>query len=302
MSPRTPSLREYRCFAWIAIATLTLFASSAKAVVISTQQHGTQRNLIKELLIASLPPVYEDKPNWGKTVRIFNGLKWRGKGLRIRVEKQKKEVNHGLWEHYRIRLKDPLNDLRVEILDFRHVGGDEFTFRVYLAVRLDSYAHWIQWSNGVKLFSVDAEADAIIQWWLDCKMRIRVTGPSWLPEVALEPRVVDSELKMYAFRLRKFGHLRGGMARGLGRGLQRAIGRMIARNERKAGEATNVALAKSIRAGKFRFSGGEWFMRQWNDLSEDRAFGGAPWRPARSSSKLVVDADSKAVRRRPLVR
>ncbi|MBN1851353.1 MAG: hypothetical protein JW829_01465, partial [Pirellulales bacterium] len=70
---------------------------------------------LTELLREAIPREYERKKDWGQTKRIPVGIQNTGHGLRLRIRKREKEVNHGIWKHYRISMIHPEENLQVQI-------------------------------------------------------------------------------------------------------------------------------------------------------------------------------------------
>src|SRR5579872_3923611 len=53
---------------------------------------------LRNVLLGSLPtPLYEDRKHWGTQKVVQTGVKWRGKGLRVRAEPVYKLKNDGRW-------------------------------------------------------------------------------------------------------------------------------------------------------------------------------------------------------------
>ncbi len=113
--------------------------------------------LVKAIIIKSGPIVVEDRPGWGDTVRVFDGFRVEGKGIKARMRPHKKEVQHGLWQHYRLTLADPASNLRIDFPKLQFVEGRGIEFIVDVHARLDAYANLQQHSNGLQLFAAASE-------------------------------------------------------------------------------------------------------------------------------------------------
>lgn len=251
-------MKCYTCAPWTALLVgLSAFLSSQVAQAEAFRPQGTEAILLKEILIDNLPRKYEEKPNWGKQVQIFDGFNVKGRGLKIKIEKKKKPVNHGLWQHYRAELSNPGEDLKVEIRDFVHRGGNRFTFTLFVIVKLDGYARFISYTNGIKLFSVDTDGKAEIHWTLNCEVFVTWHG-TWMPELEIKPHVLSSELYLRNYTMERFGHLDGNLIREIGDGLERVMRKMLTKQDPKLVEAANKAIAKAEKEGKLRFSAKQW--------------------------------------------
>src|SRR5690349_2768510 len=62
--------------------------------------------LARSVLVESLPERVESEKDWGKQADR-PGLKFKGQGLKTRLEKTEKPVNHGVWKKYRVEPIDP---------------------------------------------------------------------------------------------------------------------------------------------------------------------------------------------------
>ncbi|QDU59755.1 hypothetical protein Pan216_05870 [Planctomycetes bacterium Pan216] len=214
-----------------------------------------ESRIIQRIVLASIPRVHDERPNWGNTVHIFDGFDWKRDGFRIKVSKRKKkEVNHGLWKHYRVTLVDPEKHLHVVVKNTRQLAEDRFAFQVFLSCKLDGYAEFRHWNNGIKLFSVDTEGDADVEMTLDCEVTLKMTGEWYLPSIEVSPKITRSQLTLRNFTLRRFGHGKGPIVREIGNSLEGAIQRMMDEQEPRIVDLANKELAEFEEEGKLKFS------------------------------------------------
>lgn len=211
-------------------------------------------SLCRTILIAEQPFPIEERDNWGKTVKIFDGVKVEGKGLRLKIRESKKDVNHGLWKHFKITLDDPEKDLSLEVRRFEHVGGDRFVFEVFLSARLHAYAHLMQWSNGLRLLSTEVEADATLELSIAGEVRVGYAPGLLMPTVSLDPKIADARLNLGYFRMRRVGQFDGWAVKELGETLESMVRRKIRDKSPKIVESANEAITKQKQAGKLQFS------------------------------------------------
>jgi hypothetical protein len=214
--------------------------------------------MVHSILISKMPTEHEERKNWGHYVRIFDGYDVKGKGLKIQLKKRERNANHGLWKRFKVWVDDPHRDLQIEIRNMRRNGEDKLQFELVGTVSAHGFAELKQWSNGVQLLGVAAEADAVVELNLGCEIALSAEQGVFLPNLVVEPRIIDSKLWLKDFRLRRVGPLvRGKVAKELGDEFRDEIQKQLHKNEHKVAEEANRAIAKSLQDGKLRLSPSE---------------------------------------------
>lgn len=231
--------------------SLFWFCSPAQA---SEDQQAALARMVHGILISKMPTEHEERKNWGHIVRIFDGYDVKGKGLKIRLRKRERDANHGLWKRFKVWIDDPKQDVRIEVRNMRR-EGDAVRFEMVGTVDAHGFAELKQWSNGIQLLGVSADADATVELNLDCELLLSAEKGTFLPKLVVEPRIVGSKLWLKDFRLRRVGTvLRGKVAEELGDELRDEIQKLLHKHEHKVKEEANEAIAKSLTDGKLRLS------------------------------------------------
>lgn len=211
--------------------------------------------LLQSVLVAKLPREFEERSNWGKTVRIFDGLKFTGQGFKTKVRERKKEVPHGTWKRFRVWFDDPSRDVALRVRDVRRLDAERVAFVIDADFAFHGEAELKQWSNGVHLLGVTTLADMRLKITLRCEVAARFEAPGGKPELVIEPKVTGTDVELTAFDLKRVGTvLRGKLAHELGDELRGEIRKQLNRQEPRIRAEANEAIAKSLDEGKIRIS------------------------------------------------
>src|SRR5690606_14126898 len=92
--------------------------------------------LITALVRDLLPHTYEDLRDWGGAKRVWDGLHIRTDGLQIKTKRRWKEVKHGTWKMYRVRLIDPAEQFRLTVENIRPQENGRVAFVLHADARL----------------------------------------------------------------------------------------------------------------------------------------------------------------------
>lgn len=222
--------------------------------------------VVENQVRANLPREVEDRRHWGATVAVFDGFKARGQGLRVRLEKRKKEVPHGLWRRSRVWLNNPATDLQLT-LRVRDKPNSSATLgatqplakklpapvrqtrqmEVEVVVLLQIEAEIQQWSNGIKLLGATTRATAKLGVTLAMDWTWEQLGLGLFGQHRIDLTVVDADLKLISFELERIGKLiRGKLAHEIGDSLRDDLAKRLDKEEAKVVDGLNKAIRKAI--------------------------------------------------------
>jgi hypothetical protein len=177
-----------------------------------------------KIIAAEIPREYERKKDWGRTKEITTGLRSSGNFFKFDIHRQKSEVNHGVWKHYRLTLVDPDKNLDVEIGNLRTLESGRVAFTLNVAANVHGWARAKVYDRGVHIIALEAEGDTKIRLSLDAEIGVQsVKTDSFLPGYAIDPVVTDARLKFDDFRLTRVSDVRGTLAHELGIVLREAM-------------------------------------------------------------------------------
>lgn len=206
----------------------------------------------RKLLLDAIPRSVEEKKNWGKQVeRPALGRKQRRQAESTGQEVPTKLVNHGTWRQYAAVVIEPEKRLGFRLENLRLSMDQTLHFRVIVGLPLFVKAELQQWIHGLRLLGVTAEADAGLEATLDCQVRVQLTsGSGFLPELAIEPKVTNSELRLREFRLRRIGDIGGKVAHELGDEAKKWLDLLIRNQGNKIADKANQAIQRKADKGK----------------------------------------------------
>lgn len=235
-------------------------ASSAKA----TPSAGMDE-LVTQIVLDNLPAEFEDKKDWGHKIEVWSGVSvWR-EGLKIKTRGQKREVNHGTWQLYRVRLIDPQQQFHIHVENVRELPAGRVAFDVWVEAQLDAYGQVVEWQRGVQLISTSADADAKIRLLVSCDVGLRLDPSRLPPDVILDPIVRSADLQLVDFHLRRISDFHGPVVKELGRQLRKVLENKIADQRAKIVEKVNRQIDKNRKS--LRLSLHDVLASKWGDLA-----------------------------------
>jgi hypothetical protein len=200
---------------------------------------------LRGILVEAMPERIEEKDDWGATKEGFSGLTWRMDGLKLDVEKRKKQVNHGLWKMAIVEPIDVEQSLKFQIVSARPTGsGNGFTFRVHVGAPLHVTARLERWRQGVKLFNISTEGNAAVDMLLDGDLEYRFDTTEQGTSLVLTPRVTAVDLRLVDLDWQRIGTLQGDVAHELADAFTEPFAKQLDKQEPKAMEKIARAIAK----------------------------------------------------------
>jgi len=224
----------------LATSLLTILTIPAVAQDVSTGDEGRQSladaksfdQLITGLAQLALPDVYEDKDEWGKMKAIPTGVRVSRQGLRVKVRKREKEVNHGSWYYYRLEPTTGQPFL-IEIGKHQTLKDGRLKVPVCCTSTLRTSGRLSRWNLGVQLLSVSAEANAKMRLTMDLVVGFSMGADKYGPTLTLKPRATDVRMEILDLKVLHISKLHGSLAKELGDELRRiAQGQLDHRREK----------------------------------------------------------------------
>lgn len=227
--------------------------SSLSAVETAVREEDVERpsqisseatELIRGLILISLPETFEDSDDWGKEIRIQSGLNVELEKGKIHTSRRRKSVNHGRWVKATASLKDPQQTFKLQILKLPSPQKGVGRYQVTLGGRILATAHQQQWNTGVMLWSIssDAEVDIGASVTVDVTQDILQSENGWV--IRILPSVTQSSVWLEDFRLRRVSHAKGSVVRELGEWAEPLVRRQINKLNRELTQKLNRELAK----------------------------------------------------------
>lgn len=228
---------------------LSAFAACARAAepggpMLDAASRDALSTTIRGILVESLPEKITGEDDWGDTKRGFAGLTWRLDGIKLEVEKRKKDVKDGLWKRWEIVPVDPERNLQFRIDAVQSTGPTKFKFRIVTSSPLDVTAQVVRWRSGVKMLNSDIEADAVVEMALTGDLEYRFESRDGRHYAVIMPRATGVDLRLVDMRFKRIGKLDGPGVRELGELLEDPLAKQLDKQESKAVEKLNAAIVK----------------------------------------------------------
>jgi hypothetical protein len=221
-----------------AVATLPPAEGSTIPISESLQHYITR------LVLDEVPREYENTKKWGKTRRVMTGLDWEQDGLKIETRRRWKDVNHGTWSRYKLRLIDPDNTFEVRLENLRDLGDNTAGFDLIGVAKLACTGRISQWKRGVQLISLSGDADAKVRLVASVELKMAVDPKTFPPDILLAPRVTSADLQLQQFELQRLGLANGPVVEQLGELVEEGLQDYLAENRVKLAEKMNKQLDK----------------------------------------------------------
>ncbi|MEQ8837838.1 MAG: hypothetical protein RID07_13615, partial [Lacipirellulaceae bacterium] len=215
-----------RSLATVLLACSWVNFTHGETASVAVNENPAQEALAKNfstLIRQAIPEAYDKQKDWGTTKRITTGLRTEGKGFKMKLRRRKKEVNHGTWKHYRIKLVEPEENLRVAITGLRSLEAGRIGFTLKVATTLDAWARAKVYNYGVHLIALEIVGDLRVELDLDCELGFTASKVKDKPGLALDPRITDARLKLVELNLRRVSNAKGPLVRELGDALRKHI-------------------------------------------------------------------------------
>lgn len=235
------------------LAILILILSAAS----SSQAHPADPalgRLVKAIVVENVSLRWEERKGWGDQVHVFDGLRFSGKGLRVKSSVRKKAVNHGLWKYYRVEVVDPHRDLHVRFPHIEYVEETGIRFVVVIDAHLLGYADFKQYAKGVKVFSAATQAEFDAQAIIEGVIGVEFVFKGWQSEIQWTPRVESVKLELPNVDVQRFGKIKGPLAQETGDAFRKLLQRRLQKQEGKLTEKINKAIQKKLDEGPLRLS------------------------------------------------
>jgi len=252
------------------IAVTTVFVPATLAEQ-TEQSPESLHELVTDIVLQYIPHQYDDDDEWGGKKRVVRGVKWERDGIVLKPIKMHKDVNHGSWRYYRIRLHDPDQKFDIKIENVAETGDGRVAFDAVVTAKLLAHGRIAQWERGVQLIAMSADAEADVRLRLSCKFGVRFNATQFPPTVALDPEVTAADIQMLGFRVTRISRIGGDIAKELGRALEGVIRRKLDQQESRLVAKANKKIED--RREKLTLSASDFAKTAWSEL-RDLAGGG----------------------------
>lgn len=219
------------------------------------------RSFLTNLVLDNLPDDFEDDKKWGLTRNRWDGVKMRMDGLKLRTHRRYKEVNHGTWKRYHATLVDPEEHLLVKITNWKQKSVGTVGFDLNLAAKVHAIGRRQKWNNGVRIYSVTAEAIADLRMTIGMEVSTKLDTTKFPPDVILLPKAKTGDARLVQFKLQRISHADGPVVRELGDALEKLLRKELAERNPKLVAKLNRQIEK--KKDDLRFSVNDLVKHKW---------------------------------------
>ena len=224
------------------------------------------QQLMQRVVRDNVPDKYVRDKDWGHTARRWDGVKIRRRGvLDWSTKRRWKEVNHGTWKRYEITQIEPEQNLTMRIENIRDAGGGRLGFDVLLSSKLHAFGRVAQWTKGVQMVNVSADAVAKVDLKLQCELGVSLDMRRFPPDVVLAPSVSAAALDVTEFELQKVSKLKGPLIRELSGSVRDVLLDKIEEKRHRLPEKINRQIAKN--EDRLRLSLSDFATSKWETLT-----------------------------------
>jgi hypothetical protein len=211
--------------------------------------------LIHKLIVARMPPVYENASEWGHTAPLPERLRLPRLRRTVVQVGDHMEAPDGTWRKLRLRVEDPDRDIRVAVPSFTRLAAMKYHVIVDADVALRGEADVQQWRNGLELADLTAHADVRLNVRVECDVTARL-DPKGPAKLALDADITDLKLNLKEFTpkqvtFRRAGlTVQGGAVEAAGEEFKDSLQAMLRGVEPGVRDRANDAIAKALKEGK----------------------------------------------------
>lgn len=227
---------------------------------------GDLDRLITKLVLESIPHTFTDTKKWGKQAERFDGFKRERDGLKLRVSKRKKMVNHGDWKKYSVSLRDAEEKFSIAVNDMRELPNNSVGFSVEFLADLDVSGRQSKWVKGVQLYSLSAKGHAQVRLRLAVELEVKTDRKTFPPDLLFVPRVTAADVHVDEFRIDRVGKAGGEFAQQLSRHVRPLLDEKIEEKEQGLVDKINKKLV--AKQDRLRLPISKAVDSKWGKLSE----------------------------------
>ncbi len=239
--------------------------SAADSSTSEAASQGSLSGLITAIIRENLPDQYESKDGWGETKEVWAGVDVRRDGWQIKTKRRKKQVNHGTWKLYRVRVVEPERELHIDLQNIRELPNGRVEFDLTADARLEVFARLAQWELGVQLISLSVNAEARTQFRVRCNLGLKMDPTKLPPDVLLDPLVNQADLRLVDFRVKRISQIGGSVARELGDQARSLLDKELAKQNEKLPGKINRQIEKN--RDQLRLSVQDLLTSRWGELA-----------------------------------
>ena len=227
------------------------------------------QTFIRDLALIAIPDEFDDDKKWGATKRVQSGLSVKLDGGKLRTHRKWKNVKHGRWQKYNIKVIEPEKRFQLKILNVVKTPKGPYHFDIVCTARLRVEGRWQDWRLGVPLLRVTTDALTDVRLDAHCELDFDFDYSAFPPSVQLKPVVHAANVRIGKFEVRRLGHVKGRVAEEFSGAIKSVLTREIAKRRKDLPKKINKKIAK--KEDDLKISVGEWLKFSKEDEDEKSA-------------------------------
>jgi hypothetical protein len=216
-------------------------------------------NFISGIALLLIPAEFDDDDGWGDKTKIQSGLNLRIQDGLLHTNRRWRQVNHGNWMRVTGKLVDPEERFLLHAAQLPDPEPGTKRYEVNVSARIRATGQQQQWSHGVMLWSVSAEAvaDVDLHVVLDTKSQVVQTDKG--TRLRFLPKVTDAQARLTDYSLRRISQMKGKPVQEFGDLFEKLVRRRVSRENEKLATRINAALEKKPDRLEIPFDIANWF-------------------------------------------
>ncbi len=265
--------RSVRWFAGLTVIACVLVQSVACGQVLESNEAAPEKansdldELITRLVLESIPHTFTDTKKWGQQAERFDGFKRERDGLRFKVTKRKKMVNHGEWKKYSVSLRDAEEKFAISVNQMRELPNNSVGFNVEFLADLNVSGRQSKWVKGVQLYSLSAKGHAQVRLRLAVELEVKTDRKTFPPDLLFVPKVTSADVHVDEFRIDRVGKAGGEFAQQLSRHVRPLLDEKIETKEQGLVDKINKKIA--AKQDRLRLPISKAVNSKWGKLSKE---------------------------------
>ena len=216
-------------------------------------------NFIRGIALLLIPSEFDDDDGWGDKTKIQSGLNLRIQDGLLHTNRRWRQVNHGNWMRVTGKLVDPEERFLLHAAQHSDPEPGTKRYEVDVSARIRATGQQQQWSHGVMLWSVSAEAVADVELHLVLDTKSRVVHTDKGTRLRFLPKVHEAQTRLTDYSLRRISRLKGKPVQEFGDLFEKLVRRRVSRENEKLATRINAALEKKPERLEIPFDIADWF-------------------------------------------
>ena len=216
-------------------------------------------NFIRGIALLLIPAEFDDDDGWGDQTKIQSGLNLRLNKGQLHTSRRWNLVNHGNWMRVSGKLVDPEERFLLQAAQHPDPEPGTKRYEINVSARIRATGQQQQWSHGVMLWSVSAEAvaDVALHLVLDTKSQVVHTDKG--TRLRFLPKVTEAQVRLTDYSLRRISRLKGKPVQEFGDLFGKIVHGRVNRENEKLATRINAELEAEPDRLEIPFDIADWF-------------------------------------------